>query len=226
MKRYATLLLCLCLAAGCVNDRPPEETTPDGLVRVPSRKDGGVYRAPATSFNQYKRMILEAPSINFLSGWRDTHREVSDAEVARIRAEITQQFRKEFTRHLVKYGPYEMADEPAPDVLLVSVSILDLDIPAPDVAVEPGMKSFAPGPVQMTLSGELHDSTTGKLLSRVIMFKREERYGFNEMRVANRVTNAHEQGISFADWSRLLRESLDLAKAESPRQREITSAPR
>ena len=185
-----------------------------------------MYRAPATSFNQYKRLILEAPSINFLSSWRETHREVTDAEVARIRAEISELFRKEFTRHLVKYGPYKMADAPGPDVLLVSPAIVDLDIPAPDIAVEPGMKSYAPGPVKMTLSGELHDSTSGKLLARIIMFKREERYGFNEMRVANRVTNAHEQGIAFADWSRLVREALDLAKAEAPRQRDITSAPR
>lgn len=226
MLRPATLLLCLTLAAGCASERPPEETTPDGLVRVPSRPDGGVYRAPDASFGQYRRVILEAPSVTFKSGWRESHAELSDSEVTRIRSDVAQLFRKEFTRAVVKYGPYEFAVAPASDVLLISLSIEDLDIAAPEAAVDVGKRTFAPGPVKMKLTGEAHDSSTGKLLLRVIMFKGEERYGFNELRMANRVTNTHEESLAFADWSRLLREALDLAKVEEPRQKDVTAAPR
>lgn len=219
-------MLSFAVVASCAVDRPPEETTPDGLVRVPSRRDGGVYRAPDTAFTQYRRMILEAPVITFASGWRDNHKDLTDTEITRLRTEAVLLFRKEFTRELIDRGPYEYADAPAPDVLLVSVSIEDLDIAAPEAAAEPGMRTYAPGPVKMTLTGELHDSMTGKLVGRLIMFKRDERYGFNELRIANRVTNSHEESIAFADWSRLLREALDVAKVEGPRQKDVTSAPR
>lgn len=226
MKKFVTFLFLFVLATGCVSDRPPEETTADGLVRVTSRADGGVYRAPDTTFTQYRRLILEAPSITFASGWRDNHKDLSDTEVARIRSDAAQLFRREFTRVLIDRGPYEFAVAPASDVLLVSMSIEDLDIAAPEAAAEPGVRTYAPGPVKMTLTGELHDAMTGKLVGRLIMFKREARYGFNELRMANRVTNLHEESLAFADWSRLLREALDLAKVEGPRQTEVSSAPR
>lgn len=226
MQRLATLLLCFTLAGGCASDRPPEETTSDGLVRVPSRSVGGVYRAPDATFTQYRRIILEAPSITFASGWRDNHKDVTDSEIARIRTEAALLFRDEFTRELMTRGPYEFADAPEPDVLLVSLSIEDLDIPAPEAAAEPGRRTYTPGPVRMTLTGELHDASTGRLVGRLIMIERQEKYGFNEMRLANRVTNSHEERIAFGKWSRLLREALDVAMVEGPRQNEVISAPR
>ena len=88
MRRIAlVLVLGFGFAAGCASDRPPEETTPDGLVRVPSRSAGGVYRAPDASFIHYRRVILEPPSIGFVKKWTENHPDVSAAEIARMRAE-------------------------------------------------------------------------------------------------------------------------------------------
>jgi hypothetical protein len=39
----------------------------------------------------------------------------------------------------------------------------------------------------------------------------------NELRLANRVTNAHEIRTSLGKWSRLVREAVDVAKATKPR---------
>jgi len=211
------LILGLVLAAGCAADRPPEEITADGLVRVPSRSAGGVYRAPEASFLQYRRIILEPPSIGFIKDWREKHPEVSDAEFARIRAESVHLFRDEFSREFVKRGPYTFADDPAADVLLVIPAIEDLDIVAPDGGVEAGTRTYTNGPVSMKVTGDLRDSLTGKVVGRVTMFQPAERYGFNELRIANRVTNAHEQRDVFSRWSRLVREALNVAKAERPR---------
>src|SRR4051812_19220363 len=112
MPRLARILaLCLALAAGgCAVDRPPEETTDDGLVRVPSRSIGGVYRLPEASFTQYQRIILEPPSISFAAKWTENHTEFSPAEMARIRTEAIGLFREEFAREFVEHGPYQFAE--------------------------------------------------------------------------------------------------------------------
>ena len=61
----------------------------------------------------------------------------------------------------------------------------------------------------MKVTGDLRDALTGKLVGRVIMYRPDERYANNEMRIANRTTNAHEQRLVFAEWSRLVREALE-----------------
>jgi hypothetical protein len=225
MRRFAsTLVFSLALLAGCAADRPPEEITDDGLVRVPARSVGGVYRAPEASFTQYRRVILEPPSIGFIKDWTKNHPEVDATDMARIRAESVQMFRDEFAREFVKRGPYKFADDPAPDVLLVIPTIEDLDIVAPNAGVDSGARTYSARQVAMKVSGDLRDSSTGKVIGRVIMYQPPERYALNDMREANRVTNAHEQRMVFAKWARLVREALDVAKAERPRA-PATAAP-
>jgi len=217
MRRLvATLILGLALC-GCAADRPPEEITDDGLVRVASRSVGGVYRAPDATFTQYRRVILEPPSIGFKKDWRDNHPEVTPPEFARMRAETIELFRDEFSREFVRHGTYAFADDPAADVLLVIPNIEDLNIAAPEPGMAPGTRTYTNGPVTMKITGDLRDALTGKLVGRVTMYQQDERYPFNEMREANRVTNAHEQRVVFAKWARLVREALDVAKADRPR---------
>jgi hypothetical protein len=210
-------MLLPALFAGCASGRPPEEWTVDGLVRVPSRASGGVYRAPGATFTQYKRIILEPPPISFVKDWHDNHREVTAAELARIRAESIELFRDEFAREFVERGPFEFADAPAPDVLLVVPAVEELDITATDAGAA-GIRTYTTGPVSMKVTGDLRDAVTGKLVGRVITYQPKERYAFDELREANRATNAREQRIVFAKWSRLVHEALNVAKAERPRQ--------
>jgi hypothetical protein len=215
-KGMVIAALACVLAAGCGHVRKPEERTDDGLVRVPSRASGGVYRAPGVSFTRYKRIILEPATIEFAATWRDNHPEVTDGDVTRIRNEAIKLFREEFTRDLVERGTYEFADSPGPDVLLVTPRVVDLDIAAPDAGNDAGTRSYTPGPVKMQIAGELRDAATGALVARVITFEGQNRYGFNEMRLANRATNAHEMRLGFAKWSKLVHEALHVAKATRP----------
>jgi hypothetical protein len=212
------LAFAAALAAGCAADRPPEETTPDGLVRVPARSFGGVYRAPGASFIQYQRLILEPPSVSFVKDWAEKHPDVDTEEMARIRKEAIDLFRVEFERELVKRGPYEFAQEPAPDVLLVVPAIEDLDMTAPEAGSEPLTRTYTTGrPVTLKVTGDLRDAQTGKLVGRVITYHPPERYPFNDLRIANRTAHAHEQRLIFAKWSLLVREALNVAKTERPR---------
>jgi hypothetical protein len=216
LRSLSLLVMTSALLIGCSYVRGPEERTDDGLVRVPSRADGGVYRLPGAEFSQYKRLILEPAIIEFKSGWRDAHKEVQDSDIARIRKEAVELFRKEFTRQLVDRGNYEFADVPAADVLLVTPRVIDLDIPAPDAGTEIGTKSYTPGPIEMQVTGDLRDGASNALVARVTIFEGQERYGFNELRLANRTTNAHEMRMGFGRWSKMVHEALNVAKATKP----------
>ena len=219
-KFLFTLGLAAALASGCAADPPPEETTADGLVRVPSRSIGGVYRAPYATFTQYQRLILEPPSISFIKDWTENHPEVSPTELARLRAETVELFRDEFTRELVKRGQYKFADEPAHDVLLVAPAIEELDIRTPEAGYEPGNSTFLTGrPVTMKVTGELRDALTGTLIGRVIYLRLPEQNPNGELRIASRAFNAHEQRLVYAEWSDLVHEALNVAKAAKPRTR-------
>lgn len=216
-QRWPGLLLSAVLLAGCGYTRVPEEWTDDGLLRVPSRASGGVYRNPAADFTPYKRVILEPPTIEFVEKWRELHKEVSDREFTRIRSEAVRLFRDEFTREFVDRGDYEFADAPAPDVILVTPRVVDLDILAADAGSEVGQRTLTPGPVKMQVTGELRDSTSNALLARITIFEGQSRYGLGELRVANRSTNAHEMRLGFGKWSMMVHEALHVAKAARPR---------
>jgi hypothetical protein len=209
----STLLLGLVLVAGCAANRPPEEITDDGLVRVPSRSVGGVYRDPESSFIQYRRVMLEPPVIGLKEGWRALHPDVTQADLARILTDAMQLFREEFAREFVRRGTYTFADEPAPDVVLIIPNIKDLDIPAPDT----GTRMYGNGAISMKITADLRDASTGKLVGRVILIQPAELYGQKTRGVTNPVTNAHELRLLYAKWTRLVREALDVAKAARPR---------
>jgi len=209
----AVLVVLASALAGCGYTRLPEERTDDGLVRVPSRAAGGVYRDPAADFSPYKRIIVEPPTIEFTESWREQHKDIDDNEFARLRRDAVKLFLEEFGRELVDRGPYEYAEEPAPDVLRIVPRVVDLDILAPDFAVSPGDRTYTPGPVKMQVTGEIRDATVNRLLARVIVFAGQDKYGFNELRLANRVTNAHEMRVGFGKWSMMVREALNVAKA-------------
>jgi hypothetical protein len=155
--------------------------------------------------------------VEFLKDWRKQHPETSDDEVQRLQEQATKIFREEFIRVMVEEGPYELAEVREPDVFVVVPRMLDLDVPAPEPESSALTRQYSPRPVAMQMTGELRDAVNGAILVRVIMFDGQSRYGMNELRLANRVTNAHEIRTSLGKWSRLVREAVDVAKATKPR---------
>jgi len=213
-----TMVGGICLTASQVMAAEPPETTPDGLVRVPSRRSGGVFREPGWPFSQYQRLIVEPVTVTFVKDWERNHeKEVSEKEMRRIRDEASKLFRDEFERELITRGKYTFANEAAADVLIVVPTITDLDIPAPE-ADKIDTDSYAPKSVALRVTGELRDATTSRLVGRVDTFAGGDRYGTNELRPVNRGTNAHEISAGIRQWTRLLREALNVAKSEDGRK--------
>ena len=204
------------LLAACSASLPPAETTADGLVRVPSRAEGGVYRNLNVDFNRYKRLMIEPLTVEFREGWRKQHPDVADTELRRIQLEAAQIFREVFTDILIDEGPFELAEVREADVFVVVPRMLDLDIPAPEANIDAGNETYAPRPVGMQMTGELRDGVSGEILLRVIRIEGEPYYMFGGIRRANRITSAHEIRTSLQKWSRLVREAIDVAKASKP----------
>jgi hypothetical protein len=207
------VLAVLVLLAGCKASLPPAETTADGLVRVPSRPEGGVYRNPNADFTRYKRLMIEPLTVEFLGGWRRQHPDVSNGEVRRIEAETAKSFLEAFTGILVDEGPFELTEVREPDVLVVVPRMLDLNIPAPETEADTGYSSSSPRSVSLQMTGELRDGVNGEVLLRAIMIIPENRYKTHKMSGSSRINNAHDIRDSLERWSRLVREAIDVAKA-------------
>ena len=216
-KLRVGVLAVFALLAACTASPPPKETTPDGLERVPSRAEGGVYRDLDADFTHYKRLMIEPITVEFTEGWRKQHPDVSDTELRRIQLEAAKDFREVFTKILVDEGPFELAEVREADVFVVVPRLLDLDIPAPETEDDAGYSSFSPRLISMQMTGELRDGVSGEILLRVIMIDDESRYKLNGSSGPNRVTNAHEIRDSLERWSRLVREAIDVAKSSKPR---------
>ena len=200
--------------AACTASPPPQETTADGLVRVPSRAEGGVYRDLDADFNRYKRLMIEPLTVEFAEEWRKQHPDVADTELRRIQLEAAKDFREVFTKILVDEGPFELAEVREADVFVVVPRLLDLDIPAPETDLD--VSTYSPRPVSLQMTGELRDGVSGEILLRVIRIEGEPYYMFNDIRLANRTANAREIRLSMERWSRLVREAIDVAKATKP----------
>ena len=215
-KLRVGVLAVFALLAACKGGLPPAETTADGLVRVPSRPEGGVYRNLDADFTRYKRLMIEPLTVEFLKGWRKQHPDVSDAEVRRIQAETTNNFREVFADILVDEGPFELAEVREADVLVVVPRMLDLKIPAPETEQDTGYHSSSPRPVSMQMTGELRDGVNGDVMLRVIMIDSQDREKY-AIPGPNRIANAYEIRGSMERWSHLVREAIDVAKVAKPR---------
>jgi hypothetical protein len=211
------VLAVFILLAACTASLPPAETTADGLERVPSRPEGGVYRNLDTDFTRYKRVMIEPLTVEFLKGWRKQHRDISDTEVRRIQTETTNNFRAVFIETLVEEGPFELAEVREADVLVVVPRMVDLKIPAPETEQDAGYRSSSPVSISMQMTGELRDGVTGDILLRVIMIDPENEFKVNQIPGPNRLANAYEIRLILERWSRLVREAIDVAKASKPR---------
>ena len=215
-KLRVGVLAVFALLAACTASPPPKETTADGLERVPSRAEGGVYRDLDADFTRYKRLMIEPMTVEFREGWRKQHPDVADTELRRIQLEAAKDFREVFTKIMVDEGPFELAEVREADVFVVVPRLLDLDIPAPETDLDAGNETSSPRPVALQMTGELRDGVSGEILLRVIRIEAEPYYMFDGIRRANRVTNAHEIRVSMEKWSRLVREAIDVAKATKP----------
>jgi hypothetical protein len=191
------------------------EVTEDGLVRVPSSRKVGVYRAPDVPFTQYRRIRLAGIPVSFSKSWLRTNRNLSEADRERIRADLVRGFREELAAELVGRGGYALTDESTTDVLLVQPSIEEVDISAPDAGMTPGTRSYVHMAGSMKLVIELRDAASGVVVGRIIDL--EHARELHELQFANQTSNDAEARVAFANAARHAREALNVARTQRPK---------
>jgi len=131
------LTLSGCAVAGTADKAALPKSTPDGLALVPESKADAVYRRPGISLTGYTQVALLDPKVSFRTNWQsDTNHNrmgnrIEDDQVRDMIAMGGKLLTEEFTEELTKNG-YSVVKIAAPNVLAVRVSIVDLDIFAPD----------------------------------------------------------------------------------------------
>lgn len=212
----ATLSLLAAGPAGAldpdVRDLPAPPPDAEGLERARSSKVDEFYLRPGASFTAYRRIRLAPVEVSFAKLWARAHREVDAAEAARLRADFARIAQQEFARQLSRSGGYPTADAPAPDVLDVRASIVNLDIYAPDGKDSALRRNYVLKAGEATLVAELRDSQTGTLLARIV--DRREMREYPSFQLASDVMTSADARDLVGLWSRLLRRHLDTARAD------------
>jgi hypothetical protein len=221
-KLVFSVLACWLLLAGIpgLAADSPGHTSHEGLKLVKKDRSTELYVRPGASLAQYKRVaILDCP-VAFRKNWeRDQNDEVMDPmnrvtkkDMDRIKAELSKEFLRIFTRELQDKGGYTVVDTGAEDVLILRPAIINLDVSAPD-KMTPGMsETFTASALSMTLYLELYDSVTSQILARYIHADGDRE---GTVMVANRVTNKAAADRVMTRWADRLRKGLDDAHKET-----------
>lgn len=217
VKLFATAIaLSLCCAS--VSAKAP--ATWDGLVQVKSKKLALAYLRPDADFRAYSKVMFDAPEVAFSKDWqRDFNRStmslegrISDADVREAVEEAKKSVSKIFPERFTQEG-YQVVSAPGPDVLRVSLGIIDLQVDAPDRNLGARSRTYAVDAGQATFVVEVRDSITNQLLGRALD-RREAGEGPTYRRTYS--SNIADFEALFDSWARIAARGLNDLKAASP----------
>lgn len=215
----AAMLAMSPLATSAAKEDPPQVSS-DGLQLQKSTKSRLVYIKPGATFTQYDKVAILDCYVEFEKNWQKDYNDsrmgledrVTDKDVARMKAGLAEEFKKEFTTELQGKGGYQVVDQAAPDVLVLRPALINVEVNAPDL-MSPGIgRTIVRSAGQMTLYLELWDSSTNTILARV-MEARADDEAFGQQ--ANRVTNTAAADRILSEWARELREHLDEVRGKA-----------
>jgi len=218
--RWIGLLACVCAGLALAYPQeirakdPPPQVSPDGLQLQKSTQDRLVYVRPGATLQPYRRVAILDCYVEFEKDWQRNYNNsqmglrgrVSDRDVEQMKSRLAAEFEKVFTDELRTKGGYEVVDKAAPDVLVLRPALLNVAVNAPDL-MTPGIgATVVPSAGQMTLYLELWDSTTNKILARVMDAKADSNAFAGR---ASGVTNKAAADDILRSWAEELRKHLD-----------------
>jgi hypothetical protein len=133
--------------------------------------------------------------------------------VDRIKDNLGALCTEKFAAALLVDPAYNLVDsfDDGEPVLVLSPSIINLDINAPDTMSAGRSRSYTTSAGEMTLSLEVSDATTGEVLYRIVDRKRSRDTG--RMEWTTSVSNKAEAERTLRRWADLLRQGLDTVRA-------------
>jgi hypothetical protein len=210
----------LLLTAVQAKDELPDVTS-DGLARIDSKKVDAVYWQTGATLDAYTAVkILDTP-VAFRKNWMRDHNSsstrslddrVRQSDMDRIKEQLAQAFKDEFTKTLEKAG-YQVVEDVGENVLLLRPAIVNLDVAAPDLRNSTGMsRSYTADAGSMTLYLELYDSATSAKIGEIVDSQGAMDTG--QMRFSNSVTNKAEADRILRKWAGILVDALDEARGK------------
>lgn len=219
-KLVASLLLApllgialACSVAHAASKLP--EVSPEGLRLMPNTKMAAVYMRDGADFRAYDKVAILDCQVSFRKNWKrdqnsaDPFR-VSDKDIARIKTQLAEEFKKVFTESLTAKG-INVVTAADTGVLILRPGIINLDIAAPDTMEAGRTRSFSASAGQMTLFLELYDGVTGDLIARAVDPQEASDYGF--VRIRNSVTNRSDADRILKRWADTLGSYLERARS-------------
>lgn len=220
MRGMKLLLSALALAVCSTGVVAKAPATWDGLVQVKSKKLALAYLLPDADFRAYTKVMFDPPEVAFSKNWqRDYNRttmtlggRISDRDVRDGVERAKESLSKIFPERFTQEG-HQVVSEPGPDVLRLSLAIIDLRVNAPDLNT-PGMaRSYSVDAGEATFAIEVRDSITGQLLGRAVD-RREAGDGPIYRRTYS--SNLADFEALFDTWARIAARGLNELKAVSP----------
>jgi Protein of unknown function (DUF3313) len=223
--RVTVTLVALATFASAVTAAPGDararrtaaEWSEDGLRRTTVPGLDLVYVRDGARLDGYAQVWLKSVDVAFRRDWSVPVRpgsRIPETDVSRIKTRLAAILREEAARELAR-GGYALADAPAPGVLEVGLSIVDLYVNAPDSVAPVRVDRYTLSAGEMTLQAELRDAPSGDLIARVLDRRVDRDRGRFEMTTV--VDNAVAARTAARSWARILREQLDAARRIAPR---------
>jgi hypothetical protein len=189
-----------------------------GLEKVDVKGLDVAYAKPGASFAGYTKVLLRPVDVAFRRDWErqaapGSRIPIGAKDSQRIKDRLSALVREEVTTQMTE-GGYRIVDAPGDDVLDVKMSIVDLNVAAPDIPTAGRVTTYAVSAGEMTLVAELRDSASGDIIMRV--FDRTmARESYRAQRITS-VDNAAEARAAANGWAKALRNELDLARSSKP----------
>ena len=220
MRAFKLLATAVALAVVAPGVSAKAPATWDGLVQVKSKKVGLAYLLPDADFRIYSKVMFDPPEVAFSKNWqRDYNRStmtlsgrVSDKDVREAVDGAKTSLAKVFPERFIQEG-YQVVTEPGPDVVRLSLAIIDLDVSAPERDLPGRSRTYSLDAGEATFAIEVRDSLTGQLLGRAVD-RREagEGPGYRRTYSSN---NADFEAL-FDTWAKISARGLTNLKAASP----------
>ena len=133
-----------------------------GLEKIQVKGLDLVYAKPGSSLAGYAKVLLRPIDVTFRRNWEKQSAPGSRIPIGakdsqRIKDRLSALVRDEVDKELTA-GGYQIVDAPGDDVLDVKMSIVDLNVAAPDLQSAGRVTSYAVSAGEMTLVAELRDS--------------------------------------------------------------------
>ncbi len=207
------------LIIGCsatYSNKAPE-VSPDGLQLQKSTRSTVAYKKENVDFASYNAVQILPSKVAFKKDWQHNYNRnnislssrVTDADVLRIKTDVTNLFDEVFKEEFGKDASFPIVDTVSSNTLVIRPAIINLDVAAPDLRSAANVRTYTDDAGQATLFLELYDGVSGEILARIINTSVAGDNSHYEW--ANRVTNRADAKRMIRKWAKALRIKYDEA---------------